>query len=360
MITPQTILEVISDQKKRGASSDVITDLYLKLRNGQEFTPEVNKKISDVISGVDTEGKKLSQEVRELVLTMQGEFHNRDIAQTLRLSERTNLKNLSTILSRLQAEGIIEKVGNKYGNYRLVEQNYTEMKWWEQSGKGAYEYYMPLSIDKYCRLYEKNIILVEGVKSQGKTALSLEFARTNATLMGEKKKARFMSSEAGEQEMYERLKMYDAEVIKPEFWRNHVEFIERNDTWWDLILADGVNVIDYVDDKEDATRIPSYITKIYQKLRKGVALICIQKDPYKPFGYGGSGTREKPRIVITLQEGYLTLSEVKSPCIENTGGISPTGWRRRYTIANGWKFVPKGEWEQDYEKKDYSKGGYRK
>jgi hypothetical protein len=357
MITAQTVLEIITDQRKRGATSDLMNDLFLKLRNGQDFSPDVSQKIAAIITGGEIEGKKLSQEVKDLVLTMQGEFHNRDIAQTLRLTDRTHLKNLSTILARLQAEGIIEKSGSKYGNYRLVDQSFTEMKWWEQSGKGAYEYFLPLSIHTYARLYEKNIILVEGVKSQGKTALSLEFARQNATLMGEKKKARFMSSEAGEQEMYERIKMYPEDLIKHEWWRTHVEFIERNDTWWDIILADGVNVIDYVDDKEDATRIPSYITKIYQKLRKGICLVCIQKDPYKPFGYGGSGTREKPRIVLTLQGGYVTMSEVKSPCIENTGGISPTGWRRRYHIVDGWKFVPtkNAEWEQEYDKPDYSK-----
>jgi len=211
----------------------------------------------------------------------------------------------------------------------------------------------PLGIHQHCRIYPKNVIVISGVANMGKSAMAFEICRHNRHLF-KNKKVRFQTTEAGDTEIKRRLLMYPQENFRHplKWWVDNVEFIPKADNWSDIVDPDGFNIVDYISDYAEAYKIPLYIQQIHNKLREGIAVLVIQKDPNKPHGQGGQATRHAARLAIDIERNKVTLVKVKSPIRSSSHGYAhPDGAYKNFTLENGWEFKPNGEWIfPDFEK----------
>lgn len=341
MLTGNEILLTLRSMSRAGVSYEKLQYTYDILKNGnKDLTPELKEKINQLLLNVDKGERNLSSEVREYVMNSTGIFMSPDVVKSLQLSTRNDLKNLSNILKRLCEEELIEKYGNKNGCFRRVIKEYTEQRWWEAKGKPLHVFF-PLDIHLYAKIYSGNTILLEGQKSQGKSAFALEFSRLNMNLFP--KQVTYQNVEMSDDEIIERINSYPKDIITPDVWQEKVRFIRRTSDWWDLIDPDSVNVVDYLIEYKEAYLIADFVFRIHQRLKKGICLVVVQRDPFKPYGQGGRSIRDIPRLIISLKGHIAKLEDVKS-FWSNEGVGNPTGLMRDYKQVSWWKLLPQGNW----------------
>jgi hypothetical protein len=346
------MLTILSDFARRGADAEKLQGLYSQLRvlcNG-DFTEEMAQKATGIILAKEKVERNLAEEVKEWVVLQKGYWNVSSCYNALQAVTKQDKIAIRVAIHRLEDKTIIEHIGVKAGEYRLVEKDYSEQRWWEASGE-PFKLRFPLGIEDYCKVYPGNTVLIEGQKSQGKSSFAMEFARLNCELFPGK--ARYQNVEMSDDEIHERVEAYRIDIGKGEqWWRDHIEFIRRTENWWDLIDPVGLNVVDYVVEYEKAYLIAQYIWEIHKRLTTGLAVVVVQRDPFKPYGAGGYNTRNIPRLILSLRKHTLKLEDVKSYWKELD--TNPTGLSVKYKKAHWWKFTKDGEWNRDEE--DFKKG----
>jgi len=122
--------------------------------------------------------------------------------QELQITTKEDKKYLTVLMVRMQEDRIIEKYGEKRGVYRTIEkQGNREMGFLEDEIK-EFDIKLPFGLNKICSLYAKNIIIVAGSKSAGKTALLMNIAMANQ----DKHEVVYFNSEMGVEEWSSRLR----------------------------------------------------------------------------------------------------------------------------------------------------------
>ncbi len=112
----------------------------------------------------------------------------------------------------------------------------------------------------------------------------------------------------------------------------------------DLIDPDGITIIDYLEISDAFHKIAGPLRQIFDRLRSGVALIALQKDPEAKWPRGKSFALEKPRLAIALdydQDKRLhKLSFMKAKARANKK-IKPEDVEVWFDIEDGAKLVLK-------------------
>ena len=309
---------------------------------------EIPIKITSAITHAQKNTRTLAVDVEEFILSTSGYFLSTDVVNGLHLSTREDKKNLSIILKRLSTKEkpLIEKYGTKNGSWRRIEDD-VEYIDWQNADESEYPIELPLNIHQLVKLYPSNIIVLAGAPNTGKTSFMLEVIRLNQRNFP----VTYLNSEMGAQELRLRLKLFE-EVIPLSNWK--FKAIERSSNFADVIDPNGFNVIDYMEVYEDFWIVGKWMNEVHKKLDKGIAIIAIQKaastkKDQRDFGRGGELTLEKPRLYLAMDRGKIKIVKAK---IWREHGQNPNGLIRHFNIINGWKFIPKGDWEQPQEK-DY-------
>lgn len=239
-------------------------------------------------------------------------------------------------------EGILQSCGQRSGEYRIVDRTDTEQEWWKDDGKPL-KIVFPLGIEEFAKVFAGNVILLEGQKSQGKSTFALEFVRLNHGLFPGR--ALYQNIEMADSEIKDRFQSYEHEdIIKADEWRNIVKIIRQTEAWQDKIQPDGLNVVDYLLEYEKAYTLPKHIWEIHKKLKTGIALVAVQRDPFKPYPTGGRGVRDIPRLVISLIHHTLRLEDVKSFWPSTYG--NPTNLQIKYKQVAWCKWRADGTWKK--------------
>ena len=280
-------------------------------------------------------------DIEEWVLATRGVFHINDVCKELRIRNEDRPK-VRTALSRLVDKGILERVGGKMGNYRLV------LKEWEDIDIfGDFQFYnlrWPFPIHKLARVGRGGLIVVAGEKGLGKTGLFLNVANLNANEYD----VWYFDSESGPDLLKERIFAMCPGIQPPLPF--HLQRLEGYPE--DLVKAhpDAVTIIDYIEEPDEAYRMAGILKRISDNLGSGVAIVALQKPPGRDYAYGGVQTKNKPQLYLSLSKndnGYKQLKIVNSKSRVNPL-IDPENKTWTYKLVNmGTKFtdIDPPDWE---------------
>jgi len=268
----------------------------------------------------------LSEDIREWVLSSSGVFVSSDVVRDLDLSSRVVRKNSSKILGRLVDEGLIERVGKKNGQFRRVETSIELMDWKSAETENYYGLKMPLGLHNDINIFPSNIIIIAGTPNMGKTSFVLNIAKMNTD-----KDVRYFNSEMGPEELKTRLLMFDD--MEVEEWTT--KFYNRNGNFGDVVEPDALNIIDFLEITENFFLIADEIRKIHDRLKKGIAVICLQKKKDVELGRGAEFGLEKPRLYMSMDFQSLKIIKCKNP----KGQENVNGKEIKFKLLHGTTFI---------------------
>ncbi len=294
--------------------------------------------------------RDLVPEVKQWVALQDGRFRIESCFNELSLQTGEQKATCRKIFTELSSQGIIEP-DKGIGVYRLLNKNIDFIKIPDEDLPAVF-FDMPLGLNAWVEVRQRNIIIVAGVSDSGKTAMLLNMAMSNM----DKHKIRYQSSEMTGDEL--RVKLKNLPRTLDDF-RNKVEWINRSEKWEDLILPDAVNFIDFMEIYENFYEVGGWIKKIHDKLRTGIAVIALQKkDGYTDTGRGGAITKEKARLYLSLDFGKLTIVKAKWWA----SARNPRGRWINFDLEQGVIFKNTDTWKEPVENFSYqnnkSKRGY--
>ncbi len=312
---------------------------------GQRCNPpfpkkELGDKINSAILRAERKERNIAEEVRQWVLNESCRqsvvILSSDVVRCLQLSSREDEKNVSKALSRLKDEGIIEKYGEKRGVYRIICTETEDIDFMGTEDK-IIDISWPFEIQEWVKILPKNIIIIAGEVNAGKTAFLLNTCFVN---MG-KFKINYYSSEMGAMELRDRLKKFEVNLQN---WKDNINFKERSSNFADVIKPNDVNIIDFLEITDEFYKIGGTIKEIYDKLKKGIAIIALQKNPKTDFGLGGMRSVEKARLYISIEHGKIKIVKGKNWA----GETNPNGLIRNFKLIQGAKFIATTGWERKH------------
>jgi hypothetical protein len=255
---------------------------------------EITEKAFSIVFGIKT---SVAEDVKSWVETTQGDFSTSDCYRELQISTKRDKKTAYMALLRMVDDKKIERQGKKTGTFRKLNRDAPDIDIFS-SGDGCLDIKYPLDMHEFFLTMQKNIIAVAGSQDGGKSCFALNFTRLN---MNRHWDLRYQSSEMGNMEMKSRLAKFESTLSIPmRDWKN-VNFKEVNSDFQDYILPDGINVVDYLELTEDFFLAGQQIRKIFDKLNKGIALVCLQKKFGARLGYGAETTLKLPRLYVSIE-----------------------------------------------------------
>jgi len=335
-LTGEDLLKILQGMMRQNFEVGKLAQVQHLLRNapGMDISEEVSEGINRFLLGIGTKERNLSQEVKEWVLSSSGVFLSSNVVKELGLSSRSDTKNVSKVLERLCAEEVIEKYGEKRGCYRLRETDLQQMDIMNPS-ETSLELVYPFSLGSVFVTLPRNIIIVAGEPDSGKTAFLMTFTEANKDAF----EIHYFNSEMGEMELRSRLSKFGRPMSE---WQK-VSFWERSSNFADVIRPDAVNIIDFLEITDDFWKIGTWIKQIHDRLRKGVAIIAIQKARGAAVGRGGHVTLEKPRLYLNMEPGKITIVKCKNWRQED---FNPNGQELFFRLVKGCNFIIDKYWEK--------------
>lgn len=303
---------------------------------------EIQAKVISALKRSEGSDRSWQEEVRSLLMTTKGHVTTTNIHMWLQAFTRREKQSVNMALHRLSKEGFLKKSDSKAGQYRIINQK-TEPLDWKTAKIETYHIVLPLGMHAACRIMPKSIITFGGMKSTGKTAFAMNIAALN-------------------QSQYE-IHYFTSEIIKELFKERAVAFDDNWENWNvnlleipspsdipDVIKPDGFNIVDYIEPPEgDYSLMTNIMRNIHNNLRKGVAIVFVQKRG-DGFVAGGEYMKDKPLLFCHLDKvSYpvckLTILENKVP---QYGYRNPTGQTIEYRIGrDGMGIVPYGKFHFD-------------
>lgn len=255
--------------------------------------------------------KNIKDAVREFILLSDGVFTIDDVLKECSLfSDKRNA--VKCALSDFTKEGIVERQGMRSGTYAPILSTGIKMNDIIKTATTLpVDLRLPLAIDAVLNIYNRNLIVIQGLSNAGKTAFLMEIARLNKGLFS---LIKYINTEMDASEIRDRVERRHMDLDE---FLSYVEFFLVKSTHVSgairyEIEPNGLNLVDYLH-LEDATLMATEMDKIQERLNNGIAVVAIQKYFGKDMGYGGHGVKNRARLVIDLSKDIVTLKKVKSP-----------------------------------------------
>lgn len=296
---------------------------------------ELAIKVKSALERAEKRDRNLAEEVREWVMSTSGVFLSTDVHKCLQVSTRQDMKNVSEILRRLTTEKIIEKYGNRSGQWRVVDTD-LEVLNWRNADTSEIPLELPLDVMDYVKIMPKNLIVIAGAPNAGKTAFLLNIVLKNMY----NHSINYFSSEMSESEMRGRLEKFEGVNLNQ--WAFNA--YNRCSNFADVIVPDEINIIDFMELHDEFWKVGAYFKEIYEKLTTGVAIIAIQKKKGALVGKGGEITLEKPRLYISMDNGKVTIEKGKNWRIPT---MNPNQLTCNFKLVQGSKFIKDSEWTRE-------------
>lgn len=318
--------------KKHGQTDSFIRKVLTKLSlDWDDKKPGlVETHIKNVTNRVEKHSGNLAQEIRNWVNVTEGDISVTECDKELNIATKCDKANRRKIFSRLKEEGVIEKSGKRNGIFRRIDKTENVIDW-RKASENIYDIRFPFGEQHLVKIFSKNIVVLAGATNSGKTAYLLNLLKLNMF----QHKVTYFSSEMGDEEMKIRLSNFE-NVPEWDF-----EAIERATNFVDVIRPDGFNIIDFFEISDNFFAIAEEFRKIHDKLRKGIAVIAIQKKSnvgnFKTaMGRGGEFSMEKARLYLSMDPNCLTITKGKNWKDHN---VNPNGVNYTFKLVGGCKFT---------------------
>jgi hypothetical protein len=306
-------------------------------------TDEIQSIVSSAFKRREHREINLTKEIEDYIEATNGDFSATECYNILQGATNgdtltINRRSVKDILRRIwKTTGRIQKVGNRDGVYRRVDEVAEEIDWLNASTEPL-PIKFPLKVEEYAAIYPKNIIVIAGEPNAGKTAFMMNLAIMNAR----SQKISYFSSEMGAIELKTRISRFD---ISLDQWKA-IKFKERCGNFADVIDPDGLTIIDFLEITDDFYKIAAFIKELYDKLNTGICIIGIQKSRGKDIGRGGELGLEKPRLYLAMEPGKIKIIKAKAWAKE---GVNPNGLQREFKLVQGAKFIEETPWHKQGE-----------
>jgi hypothetical protein len=197
---------------------------------------------------------------------------------------------------------------------------------------------LPFDLHNLVKIFEGNIILISGEFNSGKSLFGL----TTLVLNKNRMPIRYISSEMKVPEIKGRFKWFD---IDRSCWMpdSNCKYLVLNNNLPALLLPDGLNIIDYLEFPDgDYTKASEYMKQVHNKLKRGIAIICIQHKVGAKLPRSGDLVMEKPRLAVALKKldgnddsviGIAEILKAKHPKIGKMDGK-----KLKYEIKIDWGY----------------------
>ena len=306
--------------RKGGATQEQALQLLEML--GQCCQPpypqkDITTKVLSTYRHAEAENQSLAERIREWALMTPGDFKVTEADCELGIVTPSDKNNRTKILGRLVDEGIIER-GRKRGEYRVINRDEQVIDWMNADAGDGLPIRWPLELENRFEVMPGSVVVVAGESNAGKTAFLLNVARMNLDTMPT---TYFSSSnETNARVLKKRLAAFGEPL---EVW-SKLKTISRSGDFQDVIRPDGLNLVDYLEVHQDFYEIGGKIAAIAEKLKDGVAVVALQKNPGSDWGRGGAMTLDKATAYFSLHRGdldkpephTLKLPKVKYPLVD--------------------------------------------
>ena len=275
--------------------------------------------------------RSVTDRVKDWVDATSGDFFATDCVKDLAAATERDKQTIRRVLQRLENDSFIVRCGKRNGCYRRIEKDAPVIDFLNVNLNDPYPIKWPFGIENYVDLYPGNVVVIAGEANAGKTALMLNVVRHNM----HRHKIEYFSSEMGPEEFHLRLKKFNDVDLKD--WRFSPR--QRSSKFEDVIVPDSLNVIDYLEVTKDFYEVGGEIKGIFDRLRKGIAIIALQKKQGSDIGRGGDFTLEKPRLYMSMKPGELKIVKGKNWANPD---INPNNMTWKFKLVQGCRFIESG------------------
>jgi hypothetical protein len=270
--------------------------------------------------------------VDEYIFSADGKFYLSDVYDFAGARDDRAKSAVRTNLSRAKKDGRIKPCDGRAGCYRPIERDFEVVDLMTLNDTAPMAVNLPLGIGHMVEIFPKDLICFAGTPNQGKTTFMLESVRLN---MG-RFDCYYFSSEMSARACRNRISKHLETPLKD--WK--IKFVESFTDYADVIQPDDLNLVDYVEPVDgEYFKVPSILSSIQRRLKNGVAIVALQKNPGASYGVGGQQTKAKPSIFCTLEGNICKIEKAK-----NFDKINPNGYTAKFKIFDGINLSRVGNW----------------
>jgi len=254
-------------------------------------------------------------------------FSHEDICRYFDWKDQSTRKEVSKKLYHDSTTLADPKLEKKNKTYRIIDKEIDEIDWVSANIDDVYNLSFPYGVwdnthfdfEKNLYIPPKGIVAIAGVSNEGKTAFVLNILVLNM----DKYKCTYFTNELTGIGLKRRFKGFEdwCELLngdgKPKF-----RTILRYDNYQDVLDPDGLNIIDYLDVNAEGEyyKLVPYMKRIQKALRKGIAVIALQKPPGRPDAFGGSNLRGATSLYLSIDKNKLEVVKAKDWVVDNPNG----------------------------------------
>ena len=281
---------------------------------------------------------KDSSLLRSWVDIAPGAFHVSDLTKDVEVQQ--------LIIDRLEKmvdEGIIDRHGQRRGWY-IPRNTQLEPMDYINGDDNPVDIWLPFNLSDYVELYDGSVVIVSGAPNVGKTAVMLNIIKENEPKGWD---IHYFNSEMSAGELKKRLGKFENRTI--DMWKFKAYY--RHDQFADVIVPgkNSLNIIDFLEIHDEFYIVGKRIKEIADRLKGGIAIIGLQKNPGSETGLGGYRSMERARLVISIDKGLVKITKAKNFAKEN---LNPNGLIKNFSLVNGCKIIDKYGWHLEKEKKE--------
>ena len=260
-----------------------------------------------------------------------GRFTTEQFDNELGIKTPDEKANRRQIFHRAREQGLIRKDKSFNNVWYIVEEELEDLDPWNVGQLKPLPLKWAFGIEDFVDLYEGDLIIIAGSKDAGKTAFILDFLYRNK----DNAECWYFSSELGNERLNIRLSKFECDIND---WKV-VKFRRRKAClhWAEIMRPNAYNFVDFLEIHEKFYEIAEPLADIHATLKKGIAMVALQKRKGADTAHGDSFTMEKASLYIALDNGKLKIISAKSWHKEN---VNPVGMTATFKLVKGCDFRP--------------------